>query len=65
MTVEGVASHSRGTIVPESCNKLDPRKTTVDRPASRLALDAPPPAAADGLDPVRSPIFEDWHALGR
>jgi hypothetical protein len=39
----------------------------VDRRSAGLkaGAGAPPPAAADGLDPVRSPIFEDWHALGR
>jgi len=49
---------------PEVCHQLSALSNQSNRagsrpgarPASRLALSAPPPSAADGLDPVRSPV---------
>ena len=57
---------------PEFCMNFPPlenRATVleVDRRSAGLkaGAGAPPPLAADGLDPVRSPVCWAYHALGR
>ena len=50
-------------FLPSAPKQLWRSRPVIGRPQGWRC--APPPSAADGLDPARSLVFEDCHALGR